>query len=81
MTMNITPVGIEELSFEKIEAVSAGGRGGQFAGVGIVIAGGVVAVAGAPFIAAGVVFVGIVVVLANGTERPNRDGSSRVQRH
>lgn len=81
MVANTKPVGIEELSFEEIDAVSAGTRGGQVAGVGIVIVGGVVAVAGAPFIAAGFVLVGIAVVLINGPERPNRDGSSRVQRN
>lgn len=81
MIMNAKPTGIEELSFEEIEAVSAGSRRGQIAGAGIVIIGGVVAVAGAPFIAAGVVFAGIVVVVVSGADRPNRDGSSRVQKH
>lgn len=70
---------IEELNFEEIDAVSAGSGRGQAAGVVIVVVGGVVAVAGAPFIAAGVVLAGIAVVLVNGPERPNRDGSSRVQ--
>lgn len=68
---------IEELSFDEVDAVSAGGGRGQAAGVVIVVAGGVVAVAGAPFIAAGIVLTGIAVVLiSSGGDKPRRDGTS-----